>query len=145
VPIKLEGEKRRRKYLTDKIEKFRIRPGGYNHRTGRFTCPSCNLTLALGIVAYPVKVERHPDSPGAGEPPPDWVPNYRQALALRRQAVSKLSHRTPGWRDQKNIVCREGCCCLIRARGEGRAEDELKFLVNPQCPIHGSLVQSGQR
>lgn len=99
--------------------------GPYNRRTGRFCCPSCGLTLAVGVIVYPVT-----SAPGPQGAPPDWTPTYRQALALRAQLPSALQAATPkGWTDPHNVVLREGCKCEQRGRG---------LVIHPGCPVHGS-------
>lgn len=102
--------------------------GPYQARLARFECPSCGLTLGIGVVAFPSKG-------GHLRPPPDWRPTVEQALSLRNQAVGgvHLAERR-GWTDPHNVVIREGCRCQVMKRG---------LVIHPDCPIHGVVEPKG--
>lgn len=99
--------------------------GPYNARLGQFTCPSCHLVLTLGVLMYPATSARYKQAP------PDWKPNYRQALAIRNQMQGIILEQAKGWTDPHNVVMREGCKCQISRRG---------LIVHPGCPIHGGQI-----
>lgn len=96
--------------------------GPFNKRISEFTCPSCGLVLAIGVIAYPVT------RAGQKQTPADCKPNYRQALALRSLYPGLLCNQQKGWTDPHNVVMREGCKCSVVRRG---------LIVHPGCPIHG--------
>lgn len=67
---------------------------------GRFTCDACQLTLALGIIAY--RVEK-----GNASIASDQVPTPREALAMRELAASVLAERQArrkGAEERLNVV-----------------------------------------
>lgn len=98
--------------------------GPYRSQTGRFKCPGCKVVLAIGVIAYPVTTTTRQH-----ETPDDWVPDARQALALRNQnpGLAAMKRRSP--LGPRNIVLREGCRCLPKGTA---------LVVHPACPIHGS-------
>ncbi len=134
-------------------------PGPYNFRTGRFTCPSCYAAFGVGLYLFPIvdrdgQLARHSDAP-----PVDWVPTYRQGIALRNQTTARVALQAQPWKAPRNTVVRDGCTCRIQAQGvNGRGVDErgfpnkgpggrpakkpyrTRFLINPDCKIHGGLV-----
>lgn len=127
-------------------------PGFYNFRTGRFTCPSCGLTVAVGVLVF--FVEGGPgskvhDNGQFGEspqcPPPDWTPTYAQALALRNQTAGNAIYtRSAAWMDPHNSVVRATCRCQIIAKpgspgphGKGPRKFKTRFIPSAECPIHG--------
>ncbi|PYQ25653.1 MAG: hypothetical protein DMF56_27040 [Acidobacteria bacterium] len=137
--------------------------GPYNFRTGRFSCPSCHSTFGVGLYLFPIEnkdgqLDRHGEAA-----PVDWVPTYRQGIALRNQTTGRMAFAPQGWTAARNTVVREGCRCRIRGQSvNGRAFDtageafcspehraavrpakkpyRTRFVINPACPIHGSLV-----
>jgi hypothetical protein len=131
-------------------------PGPYNFRTGRFTCPSCHSTFGIGVYVFPIEnkdgiTDRHGEAPAI-----DWVPTYRQGLALRNQTTARVAMAPQGWRAARNTVVRDGCLCRIQGQsvggryldGDGREVGgkpakkpyRTRFYINPDCPIHGGLV-----
>lgn len=69
-------------------------------RLSRFHCGQCGLILYLGIVAWPC-FERAGEV--LGRPPADTVPDYRQALSLRRE-LSRLARDRRKRRDLVNAL-----------------------------------------
>jgi len=140
-------------------------PGPYNFRTGRFTCPSCKAVFGIGVYVFPIEnkdgqLDRHGEAP-----PVDWVPTYRQGMALRAQTTGRLAWEAQGWMAPRNTVVREGCRCRIigqavngtivdlggKNKNDGTADYQptvrpakkpyrTRFLINASCPIHGGLV-----
>lgn len=93
----------------------------FDRRVGRFECPSCGLTLQVGVLFYPAR-------PGIAKPASDARPTIQQALALRNQLVGGAHIPTiKAWKDPANIVVREGCRCIVKKRG---------LVIHPECPIH---------
>jgi hypothetical protein len=138
-------------------------PGPYNFRTGRFTCPSCHTTFGIGVYVFPIldrdgQLARHGE-----EPPIDWVPTYRQGIALRNQTQARMAFEPQAWKSPRNTVVRDGCTCRIKGQsvngqafetaGEAMGSPEhraavrpakkpyrTRFYINPDCAIHGGLV-----
>ncbi len=115
--------------------------GPYNFRTGRFSCPSCEVVFAVGLYLYPV-ADKDGQLPRHGEEVAvDWAPTYREAVALREQTVSMLAPASVKWRMGRNTVVREGCLCRIHGGTTERTRmSRTKFVMNKKCPIHGCLV-----
>lgn len=102
----------------------------FTRRHGRFTCPRCRMVYAVGVILYPVT-----RAAGPQQPPPDWTPTPRQALALRQGITGHLAAPTTrlGWKDPHNVVLAEKCTCLL----VGRA-----LVTHPTCPVHSARARA---
>ncbi len=124
--------------------------GPYNFRTGRFSCPSCHSTFGVGLYLFPIEnkdgqLDRHGEAA-----PVDWVPTYRQGIALRNQTTGRFALKAQEWMAPRNTVVREGCTCQIKAQQvnggsmwpvrPARKPYRTRFIINPDCAIHGGLV-----
>lgn len=84
---------------------------GWNPLTGRWQCPSCRLTVVLGLLAWPVA----PGGQAANTLPRDQVPDTRQLAQLRAQGGglwmrdSLKRFRATGSNIAAGCTCRPGC------------------------------------
>jgi hypothetical protein len=124
-------------------------PGPYNFRTGRFTCPSCKTTFGLGGYVFPIRDADGQLSRHGEEPPVDWVPTYKQGVALREQTGGRIDGEPRRWIDAKNSVVRPGCTCQIRGMSTltvqmkpAKKPYKTRLIINPACAVHGSLAET---
>jgi hypothetical protein len=110
----------------------------YDRTRSIFQCPFCGLTLAIGIIAWPMR-------PGPVKIPEDTVPTYREAMALRElmglggivpdpvgePSTGNIRDQRHGTHEPVNVVIRGECRCRrVEPPGRGR-------MIHPGCPVHG--------
>lgn len=110
---------------------------GWDSRTSRLRCPACEMTVMLGLIAWPVV-----QGSGGATLPRDQTPHERQLGQMR--AMGGLGN---GWwmpRDQAKKARRAdhtnvtaGCSCTERGDGTPGLDD-------PRCPIHGEGVEGAE-
>jgi hypothetical protein len=64
-----------------RVSKTRLRAAGFNDVRGVAQCPHCTRKFGVGLLLHPVE-PRHPLW-GAGVRPPDQIPSFDEAEALR--------------------------------------------------------------
>ena len=114
---------------------------GWNPRAGLLRCPGCATTYQLGIVVYPT----YPGRPPAQETPQDWIPNPRQAAALRQlQAAYYLAddQARPRSNAPRNVQA-PGCLCELERINQAQAQDTYRMALHPRCPVHGRPEDAG--
>src|SRR5258708_5061761 len=103
---------------------------GWNPGTSRWKCPSCELVVVLGLLAWPIK-----SGSTRATLPLDQVPNYRQLAQLRAQGGGLwMRHSPQQYRATGSNIC-AGCTCE-----PGCAYTNQR---DKACPLHGDQVGEG--
>lgn len=107
---------------------------GWDPTTARLKCHGCELTVLIGLLAWPVRVGGYTRRTA----PMDQVPNERQLAQLRAEAGGywmEEEYAQPRFKpEHTNVTAR--CFCAQDDRGE--------LTIRPECPIHGKYYQGEQ-